>query len=285
MFVLADISGTVTIDLAIENQSGILNSLLAFFVGILNAGAEKIVAAEADLAGAFLAFQFLKMMMEMGLTKSVVWRAILTFLNAWAWYQVATHAVAIVDAWASWTGSLWAYLSNNSGAGASDIMSSPSDVVTLGWYAVGKMLTESNKFDIFTALTMKLSFLAIGWGILGCYLALGFLVVWITAKAKLDFVFGVALLPFLIEENTRALGAAGLGKIVMAGIQLGSTSLAIGASYAFLRSYTLPDNASLSDGLRLFIGSCGCATLSGGVAALSMFVSKVVSANRFIGNS
>ena len=283
MIVLADISGTLAV--SIENKSGILNDLLSFFTGILNTGTERIMAAEANIAGAFLALQFLKLSMDIGLTKSVVWGAVFRFIGGWFWYQIATHGAAVVEAYASWTGSLWSYLGNNAGAGARDIMTSPSDVVGLGWNAVGKMLTESNKLDIFTALTMKLTFWGIGWGILGCYLCLGFVVAAITVKAKLDFVLGVALLPFLIEENTRAIGGVGLGKIIVAGVQLGSTSLAVGASYAFLSSYTLPDEASLSDGMRLLIGSAGCAFLSGGVAAMSMFVSKVVGANRFIGNS
>jgi type IV secretory pathway TrbL component len=266
----------------IEGSGGVLNDVLATFTRLLNNGAQKVVSAEKDLCGALLMLQFLKMMMELGLTKRVVWRAVFGFLGAWCWYQAACNAVAISGAFAGFMGSLGSALSDGPEQGT-DIMSNPSGFIVFGGRAFTNLYEQTNKFSVWDGLPFAIFFIVVGFLVFFCYMILGLVVMWVTVKAKLDILLGLSLIPFIIEDNLKVLAGVGMGLIISAGMRLGATSLAVGSAYSFLSQITLPPEPTTGQAIRLLLAAVGCAFISGGVAVVTKGLGATLGVKRLLG--
>lgn len=267
---------------AIDQQGGVLNDVLGAFTRLLNNGGNKIVEAEMQLAGALLLLQFLKLMMELGLTRKVVWSGIMRFLAAWCWYQVAVNSVAITAALASWMGSLGSALSEGTERGT-DIMSNPSEFIVYGGRAFKNLFEQTDKFSVWDGMPFMIFFILAAFFIFFCYMFLGIVVLWVVIKAKIDILLGLSLVPFVMEENLKALAHVGFGLILAAVIRLGATSLAVSVGYTFLSQITLPPDPTTGQAIRLLLAAGACAVLSGGVAAMAKALGVALGAGRLFG--
>lgn len=250
----------------LDAASGVLTEFLSAFTGFINTGTQKVVAAEAKLAGALLAFQLLKVIIEVGITRSSVGRVILDLVEAGLWYSVAKNAVSVVAAWSSWCGSLGSFMSGGSIDG--DVMRNPSLIMSLGFDSIGKLIGEATAFDnFFTAGVAMGLYLIVGLAVFACFAAMGFAAVYVVIMSTLEMVVGLSLVPFIIEPRLSFLASKGFGMIIEAGIGLAITSACLGVAYGFVQKYHLPPHATIRDGLQLFLAAGLCAVLTVGAAS------------------
>jgi type IV secretory pathway TrbL component len=261
MSVLLD-AGAVLSFGGVDSASGMLTDIQSTFLRFMSNGSQKIVEASAAMAGALLAWQFVLMLIEIGISRHSIGKAAIGFLFAVLWYRVATNAVPVTQAFASWMGSLGSFLGDLDG----DIMKNPSLFVSL---AVKDGKAIKDQMDQLSLLTEAATLLPlfITWFFLWlCFLCLGAMAVFINIYAALKTMLGIALLPFIVEPRLSFLADAGIGLIRDAGLQLGAMSLAIGLSYGFLKNITLQPTATFQDAILLTGAVFTCAIVSGGAA-------------------
>lgn len=252
----------------VDSKSGILTDVMGAFTRFISNGGDKVVEAEAKLAGALLAMQFLKVLSEVGLSRGTVARALGTFMVALIWYHVATNAVQVTAAYMTWMGSIGSFLSGGTLAG--DIMADPSRFMNLGSNAFKALMTQALEFNLIIAAAAVLVYFALGAFVLLCFIVMGAIVVYTVVRSSLDVILGLTFLPFVIEPRTAFLASTGFGLIIRAGLSLGATSLAIGVSYGFLKEIHLQPAPTIQDGVNLAAAALLCAIISGG----SVFVGK-----------
>lgn len=262
MFVLLD-AGSVLSFGGGEGPIGGLTDLQSTFLRFLANGDQKIVEASAAMAGALLAWQFVTMLVEIGIARHTVGKALMAFLVAVLWYRVATNAVQVTTSFASWTGSLGAFLGDLDG----DIMKNPSNFIKLASKDGKALVDEANKLSFFVSASGMGIVLDLTWFFLWLsFLSLAAMTVFINVFASLKIALGIALMPFVIEPRLSFLADAGFGMIRDAALQLGAMSLAIGLSYGFLKNITLQPTATLHDAIMLASAVFVCAVISGGAA-------------------
>lgn len=248
---------------SLDASSGVLTEVLTAFTAFINTGTQKVVGAEAKLAGALLAFQLLKVIIEVGITRSSVGRVILDLVEAGLWYSVAKNAVSVVAAWSSWCGSLGSFM----GAPNGDVMRNPSLIIALGYDSLGNLIGKSASFDnFFTGGVAFCLYLLVGLAVFACFAAMGFAAVYVVVMSTLEMVVGLSLVPFIIEPRLAFLASKGFGMIIEAGIGLATTSVCIGMAYGFVQKYHLPAHATVRDGMQLFLAAGLCAAVTVGAA-------------------
>lgn len=256
----------------IDSQSGMLTDILGAFTRFIDQGGQKVVDAEAKLAAALLAIQLLRLIVEVGLSRSAMARSFITFVSAALWYKVATNAVDAAGAYTSWMGSLGTFFGATAAgggmAGSENIMANPSLFTTLGFKALKLLLDQAMEFSPLTAIVALGLYTIVGLFVLICFVALGIIVVFTVVRSSIEVILGLALIPFVIEDHLRFLAAKGLGLIADAGITLGSTSVAVGVAYGFLANIHLQPTPTIRDGLNLAIAAVCLAIVSGGAALI-----------------
>lgn len=261
----------------LDAGSGVLTEVLSAFTSFINTGTQKVVGAEAKLAGALLAFQLLKVIIEVGITRSSIGRVFLDLVEAGLWYTVAKNAVSVISAWSSWCGSLGSFLSGGSIDG--DVMRNPSLIMSLGFDAFGKLISESAAFDnFFTGGVAFCLYIIVGLAVIACFIAMGFAAVYAVVMSTLEMVVGLSLIPFVIEPRLSFLASKGFGMIIEAGIGLAATSACLGMAYGFVQKYHLPPHATVRDGMQLFLAAGICAALTVGAASFKGGASVVMRA-------
>jgi hypothetical protein len=250
----------------IDSASGILTDILMTFMRLLNNGGQKIVDAEMEMAGALLAFQFLKFVLQVGFGSSAIKHGILQFLCASAWYTVARNAVPVTIAFSSWMGSLGSFLSE--GAYQGDVMHNPSQIVTYGFEAFSMLMEQADSFDMLTGLVYIGVYTIEGLLIIFGFVTIGVVAIYTVLRATLDLLIGIALLPFIIEDQLKPLASQGISMIVRAGVGLGATSLVVGTGHGFLQKIRLQPTPTMRDGMNLMIATLVIAILCGGVSTM-----------------
>ena len=218
----------------LDTSHGILTDVLNTFSRVLDNGMQNIVVAELAFALTLLSAQFVKVVIHAGVTRHGTAHALMDFIGASIWFEIAKNGVNIVKMFTAWMGSIGTAVGG--GAMEGDIMNNPSLVVGLAFRSVGNLMLSMVK-------TIRLPFTALPTVWIGTFLALGILIglgwmacqiVLAVIKAKINAVVGIALLPFAIEPRTAFLAGRGLGLIVDSAISLGVTSVTIGIGYGLL---------------------------------------------------
>jgi hypothetical protein len=218
--------------------SSFLTDMLRGYTDVLNAGAEKIVSAEASVCGALLGVQLLILVMRSGMSFQLR-EGIFTFIGAYIWYIVASNGVAVAQAWMSYMGSVASQLSSGV---PTDVMNDPSKIINLAFKAnfllVAKCLSYSNPF---TAIFALLFYSVAGSAIMAGLLGMSVVAMVVGIMSGMNVVVGLMLVPFLIERQTASVGGRGLGMIMDGGISLACTSVAIGVAYGQVTAPLPPD--------------------------------------------
>lgn len=262
----------------VDQTSGMLTEVLSAFTRFIANGGDKIITAEAELCGVLLALQAWRMVMRFGFTKNVGIGVFVDFLFGYAWFQLARNGVAVAAAFMTWAGSIGSYVSGSSID--TDIMHNPSLVVDLGGNAFMAMINQATQFNVMLAPAAFSAYALVGAFLFLCYVALGVIVVLVVVETSIDVMLGLALIPFLIENELRFVAARGLGLILDAGLRLGASSLAIGISYGFLQKIQLSHEASVREGTNLMIAALVCAVVCGGAASVKKAGSLAIGAWR-----
>ena len=251
----------------VDSQSGILTDVLQAFLRFISNGGTKIVAKEAQFAGALLGLQFVKMVTEIGLSRRVAGQALFTFITSALWYQAAMNGVALVQAWMGFMGALLSEFSGGTIGG--DIMHNPSLIVELGLKDFSSLMDSAFSYDnpLF-ALVAVLAFTLLGIIVILAFIFLGAIALVVVIRQTIDAMLGLTLLPFVIEPRTSFLAARGLGLIIDAGLKMGATSIALGVSYGFIKEIHLQPTPTLRDGVNLVVATIACLFISGGAALL-----------------
>lgn len=246
----------------VEEASGVLTEVMGAFTNTLKGGGQQIVTAEAEFAGALIAYQYLKLMMNIGFSKRVAMEAVFTFIVAALWYQVAMNAVSIVASYMEFMGSIGSLFS--AGTMEGNIMGNPSLFMELGLNSFKKMLDQSTSFtNPFTAGTALLAYFVLGFLLLAGFLMLGCMVVYVVVRSSLEAMLGLVLVPFVIERDLRFLAGKGFSMIIDAGMRLGATSIAVGVSYGVVRNWRLPDDPTIRHGVNLMAACVLCLFITG----------------------
>lgn len=269
MIVLAD----AALDLGSGGDAGAITGLLTAFSNFLAHGAEKIATAEAGIAGAFLAFQFLRFAVEVGFGGSAP-RGLVMLVVSVAWYQVATHSVAVAQSFMAWVGSFGAYMSGGTLEG--NIMNNPSLFIDLGLHAFNSIMQHAIQFNFLVSAVAVIVYTVLGFFVELCFLAMAVIVVFIVIQATLRMMLGLAFVPFVVLDEFRFLATKGLGMIIDAAVSLGAASMALGVSYGYLMNIKFADDPTVRDCVRYVIIASGCGVISGGAAAVKSGASFVI---------
>lgn len=252
-----------SLDLGLGSDTGALTGMMTAFTNFIANGGEKIVQAEAGVAGAFLAFQFLRFVVLAGLGDSIG-RGLLGLTVSAAWYQVAMHSVNIAKSFTAWLGSFGAYMSGGTLEG--NIMNNPSLFLDLGVNAFNKILSHAIEFNFFVAAVAVIVYTVLAFLVEACYAVMAVVVVFVVIQSTLKMILGIALIPFVIMEEVRFVAVKGFGVIIDAGIALAAASVALGVSYGYLMNIQFGDSPTVRECVRFLVIALGCGFVSGGAA-------------------
>lgn len=261
MIVLAD----AALGLGSGGDSKAITGLLTAFTNFIANGGEKIATAEAGIAGAFLAFQFLRFVAETGFGGSIA-RGLLGFTVSMGWYQLAIHSVGAVKSFTAWVGSFGAYMSGGTLEG--NIMNNPSLFIDLGLHAFDSVMNKAIQFNFLVSAIAVIVYFFLGMFVELCFIVLAVTTVFVVVQSTLRMFIGIAFIPFVVMDELRFIAAKGLGLIIDAGVALGAASLAIGVSYGYLKNIQFADEPTVRDAARYLIIAVGCGALSGGASLI-----------------
>lgn len=257
----------------LDAKSGVLTDVLKLFSGIFKNGGQALAGAGVRIAFALLLLQWFKAVALMGMSRQHIVNAMLFATGAICWYEAVTNIVSITDSYMSWMGSIGGQLAGSMGSGAS--MGNPSAIFATGLKAAKNIGDVSSKLSFLEGdggLIILIS-LFTAMLLIVCMI-LGAIAVVTVVQAYVDVTVGVALMPFAVEPGTRFLATPGIGKILSAGVSLGTVSTIVGAGLGLMQSAAKAILMSGEGALRYAVNMCCASLVIAVLAGLALFMSR-----------